>query len=563
MDLTQETGSSRRDLSHGVPPAPYPVLAVRPDGVVAELNEAARAILGEITGDPPRDAVPPWLAAAIRTPERTPPTGTAPIDGAPAAHGLIGERAYEAHLAAGAGTGDSAAPDVTLCWLLDVTERDMLVRELAAERERTALLSEASGLLSASLNLERCMEVTARLATRYLADAAVVIVPPLGRSHPVAYCGPDGIVDHQDLVIDPADVPGLTEAMQGFPPVPSRWIDPASAPDWVRRDGLRDPAAMVVTALPGHGFPAGALVLLRRSGRAAFTEREEAFARLFAARAGAAMSAARLYAEQTSITETLMRDLLPPRTRELDGVELAARYRPAGDGERVGGDFYDVHPADGTDPDGESLVVLGDVCGKGLEAAVLTGKIRTALRALLPMAGDHGRVLRLLNATLLNVATARFVTLVLASIRREGSRVVLRLTSAGHAPPLIVRSDGTVEEAATGGSLIGVLEDITSTSATVVLDPGDTCLLYTDGITEAHGGPLGDEMFGDLRLRAELGRCGGMPPEALVERVHMLAAQWAGAGPHDDIALVAITAPRRLGSGGTAPRMTGSEGDPA
>jgi serine phosphatase RsbU (regulator of sigma subunit) len=259
------------------------------------------------------------------------------------------------------------------------------------------------------------------------------------------------------------------------------------------------------------------------------------------------MSAARVYAEQASITETLMRELLPPRTRELGEVELAARYRPSGAGERVGGDFYDLHPAaEGSDPEQESLVVLGDVCGKGLEAAVLTGKIRNTLRALLPLADDHKRVLELLNGTLLNSESTRFVTLVLASVRREGGHVRLRLTSAGHTRPLIVRAGGEVETADTGGSLIGVLDKITSTTATVLLEPGDTCLLYTDGITEAFGGPLGDEMFGDERLSGELARCGGMPPEALVERVHMLASEWVGTGKHDDMAVVAITAPRRF-----------------
>ncbi len=226
---------------------------------------------------------------------------------------------------------------------------------------------------------------------------------------------------------DPSEVPGLDEALQGFPPVPSRWIDPVSLPAWVIPEGYTGTITSVVVApLPGQGVPAGALVLLRSGGQ--FTEDEQTVARLFAARAGAALSAAHLYAEQSAITRTLMQDLLPPRLHRVHGVEFAGGYRPATARERVGGDFYDVHPA-GADEDSSSLVVLGDVCGKGLDAAVLTGKIRNTLQALIPMADDHQRVLRLLNDALLNSHHTRFATMVPASVRRTDHLVRLRLTA--------------------------------------------------------------------------------------------------------------------------------------
>lgn len=524
--------SARDAVDRVLRSAPCAVLTVDASGVVVQLNDAARLLLGVPPGARLADAAPGWLADAQRSLDDLPAAARGGPGGASAvARGPIADRVFEAHPAPGSGT---SAP--TIWWLVDVTER-----------ERAAFLAEASDALLASLNLERCMEVTARLAARYLADAAVVIVPHSGRGHPVTYCGPDGRVDHQQLLIDPAEAEGLADAMRGFPPVPPRRVDPRALPGWIARPEWGRPGAAVVIALPGHGVPAGALLLLRRPGRQAFSAGEELTARLFAGRAGAVLSAARLYAEQASVTATLMHELLPPRTHELDGVELAARYRPAGDEELVGGDFYDVYPA-AARSDAEFLVVLGDVCGKGLEAAVLTGQIRNTLRALLPMSGDHRRVLELLNGALLHSDATRFVTLVLASVRREGARVRLRLTGAGHPAPLIVRSGGAVEPAPTGGSLIGVLDEIDSTTAEVTLDPGDTCLLYTDGITEAVGGPLGGEMFGEERLRAELGRCGGMPPEALVERVHMLAAEWVGTGRHDDMAVIAITAPRGSGA---------------
>ncbi|WP_243716875.1 SpoIIE family protein phosphatase [Actinomadura sp. KC345] len=543
--------------------APCAVLILDSSEGVVQLNDAARLLLGVSPGEPVRRAVPEWLADAVWSfggPAAAAGaglggTGTAGRRAEPIAAGPIGDGVFEARPVPVSGAPGN--PASTAWWLVEVTERERLAGELAAERERTAFLAETSDELLASLNLERCMEVTTRLAARHLADAALVIVPRAGHGHPVAYCGPDGRVDHRDLLIDPMEVEGLADALRGFPPVAPRWIDPRDAPGWIARPGTGKPAAMVVIALPGHGVPAGALVLLRPSGRERFSAGEELTTGLFAGHAGAALSAARLYAEQASITATLMRGLLPPRTQELDGVELAARYRPSGDEDMVGGDFYDVYP-DAVDAEAEALVVLGDVCGKGLEAAVLTGKIRNTLRALLPMAGDHRRVLEVLNETLLEDDSTRFVTLVLASARRQDAQVRLRLTSAGHSAPLIVRTDGTVETAATGGSLIGVLEEIDSTTAEAALEPGDACLLYTDGITEAVGGPLGDEMFGDERLRAELGRCGGMPPEALVERVLMLASEWVGAGPHDDMAVIALTAPRHVRS--SASGSPGPEG---
>ncbi|MEV7644044.1 SpoIIE family protein phosphatase [Streptomyces rubiginosohelvolus] len=172
-----------------------------------------------------------------------------------------------------------------------------------------------------------------------------------------------------------------------------------------------------VAPLPGHGVSVGALVLLRHAEHPAFTEREEGLGRLFAARAGAAMSAARLYAEQHAITQVLLRELLPPKLVQVRGVEFAGGYRASEDAEQIGGDFYDVHPA--ADEDGETFALLGDVSGKGLEAAVLTGKIRNTLHALHTMAGNYQQVLELLNATLLSGSgPMRFATVVLASARR-------------------------------------------------------------------------------------------------------------------------------------------------
>lgn len=137
----------------------------------------------------------------------------------------------------------------------------------------------------------------------------------------------------------------------------------------------------------------------------------------------------------------------------LHGIGFAGGYRASKDYEVVGGDFYDFHP--GATPEDETLVVLGDVCGKGLEAAVMTGKIRNTLQALTPLACSHEGVLTLLNRAMLSADHARFATLVLASVSYRDGEVALRLTSAGHPPPLILRDGGRVEEADTRGTMVG------------------------------------------------------------------------------------------------------------
>ncbi|MFD6418791.1 PP2C family protein-serine/threonine phosphatase [Streptomyces sp. NPDC060194] len=509
---------------------PYPVLIADRAGAVVHANDHADALFpGIAPGVPLHGCAPGWLAGAHDR------QVSASTDDRTVVRGEVGDRSFEAH--------PTPADDGTVVWwLVDDTDHRLAREALRMERERTAFLAEASNALLSSLNLERCMDVTARLAAEHLADGALVIAPRSGRKLPVVSCLRGGTPVRSEQAVDPEDVPGLAEALQGFPPVPSRWIDPAGAPSWLIPDGFGTVGSIVITPLPGHGVPAGALVLLRRGGEQAFSESEEVFARLFAARAGAALSAARLYAEQSSLTRTLMRELLPPVLHQVDGVDFAGGYRPSQDHERIGGDFYDVHPAATA---GEpSFAVLGDVCGKGMEAAVLTGKIRNTLHALLPMADDHQRVLGLLNGALVNSHHTRFATMVLASAVREAGSVRLRVTSAGHPPALIVRQDGSVQEVVSRGMLIGVLPEVRSTTVEAILLPGEFCVLFTDGITEAKGGPLGDELFGDERLKEALAQCAAMPADAVVEHVQMLASQWLGGRVHDDMAIMVIAAPR-------------------
>jgi serine phosphatase RsbU (regulator of sigma subunit) len=279
---------------------------------------------------------------------------------------------------------------------------------------------------------------------------------------------------------------------------------------------------------------------------AEFTAEDEILARIFATRAGAAISAAALYREQVDTTAILQADLLPPELPQPDGVELIGSYQAAAkETLRIGGDFYDVFGPSGRSTD--TVVVLGDVCGKGPEAAVLTGKVRQTLRALRLVEAAPEEMLKVLNQALLQAGRQyRFVTMVVGSVSRaEHGRVRMTLATGGHPPPLVLRVDGTVEMVPTSGTLIGAVPQTVVRPATIELSPGELCLLYSDGLTEARGGATGNEHYGEQRLRHALTTCRGMPGAATVERVRQLVSEWVHGGVRDDIAMLAVRAPSR------------------
>ncbi|WP_420033404.1 PP2C family protein-serine/threonine phosphatase [Streptomyces sp. cg28] len=521
---------------------PYPAVTVDAAGTVVSYNQQAADLLARIrVGAALPEVAPAWLAEAhLRH------AGGGRGEPSAWAGGRIGELRVKAL------AGPGAAGTVTW-WLVSDSAPAGAAQELARERARAAVLQELSSDLLASLDVAHCREVTVRRAARQLADAAVLVGMSDGRDFPVTRCTAGGPVTEERIALETGQLPGLAEALRGLPTVPSAWIDPGAVPSWAVPEGFVGEAAAIgavlVVPLPGHGAPAGCLILLRHPEGSPFSPAEERFARLFAARAGAALSLARSHARQARFTDALLRDLLPPALGRVHGIGFAGRYRSSTAGERVGGDFYDLYPA--AVPGAETVAVLGDVCGKGIEAAVVAGLVRHALGALVPLAADHSRLLTLLNSALLAARKTPFVTLVLVSAVREGARVRLRVSSAGHPAPLVVRATGRVEQAPVSGTLLGAIDDLEFVTADIVLEPGDSCLLYSDGITEARGGPLGDVLFGEDRLRAVLAPCAGMPPEAVTEHVQMVAAQWLGEGPHDDMAVMAIGAPGRPAAPGT------------
>lgn len=253
-----------------------------------------------------------------------------------------------------------------------------------------------------------------------------------------------------------------------------------------------------------------------------------------AAEQALAASEQRAYA----LAHTLQESLLPPALPEIAGLELAAAYRPVGQGVEVGGDFYDVI---GTAREDQWAVVIGDVCGKGAPAAALTALARHTIRAAALQARRPSVILRQLNEVMLRHASERpFLTAVYACLRRmEDETWPYRLTLAvgGHPLPLLLRADGKVDAVGQPGSLLGILDEAEFTDEMVPLARGDVLVLFTDGLTEARSGR---DFFGGSRLRDALADCAGRNARQVVAGVLAAVDEFSDGQQRDDIALFAL-----------------------
>lgn len=255
-------------------------------------------------------------------------------------------------------------------------------------------------------------------------------------------------------------------------------------------------------------------------------------------RAALALDNARLYSERTAISQSLQRSLLPPELPAVKGVEVEVIYRAAGEGNEVGGDFYDLFPIS----DGAYGFAIGDVCGTGPNAAAVTGLARHALRLLAREGLSGPAVLDRLNSAILDEgARSRFLTLLYGELRpQEDGSAELKVVCAGHPLPLRLRQDGTVEPTADPQPLLGVLEDLELYEQTVTLDPGDVLLCVTDGVTERREG---SRMLGDDGLANVLRTCTGLTAGAVAARILRAVERFASDAPSDDMAILAMRVP--------------------
>ena len=240
------------------------------------------------------------------------------------------------------------------------------------------------------------------------------------------------------------------------------------------------------------------------------------------------------------LVSTLQRSLLPPELPAVPGLDAAAYYHFASLDE-VGGDFYDLF-ALSHDRWG---LFLGDVCGKGAASAAVTSQIRYTLRATAVHDPHPGAVLSTLNTALKDSSAGNdglFCTAVFGMLSPDGDGFILTLASGGHPPPLLLRADGAAGyQPIAGGPLLGVFDDPVFPVHTTRLNPGDTLLLYTDGLTEARTGH-GRGRYGADALRAFVAGIAPATASAAVSAISQLLAGF-GDGLDDDSAVLALGVP--------------------
>ncbi|MGH2969389.1 MAG: PP2C family protein-serine/threonine phosphatase, partial [Solirubrobacteraceae bacterium] len=248
-----------------------------------------------------------------------------------------------------------------------------------------------------------------------------------------------------------------------------------------------------------------------------------------------AISNARLYDRERTIARTLQRSLRPGELPHVPGLAAAVRFRPAGESIELGGDFYDLYRA----RDGGWAALIGDVQGKGPDAAAVTALARHTMRAAAAYEHSPGAVLSLLHRALREQRTDdRFITVAYAHMQVAVEHVRLDLACGGHPLPLVVHPDGSVDAVGRLGTLLGTDIDPLLADVTVELALGDVLVLYTDGVTEVRRQRT--EVFGTNELIALLQTCGGQAPAEVAERVEAAVLTASHGRLRDDVAILAF-----------------------
>lgn len=291
------------------------------------------------------------------------------------------------------------------------------------------------------------------------------------------------------------------------------------------------PVPALTVALRAHGSVVGLLAVAGADGAAPDRDPVCTLAR----RAAVALSAARVYEERSALASTLRAALLPAELPAVPGVLVGSAYRPAQEATEIGGDFFEVRP------DGAGWCLsIGDVCGKGIDAAVLTGQVRQSLRTVSLVDDTPERRLRRLNEALLATDGTSFVTVLHATLRPDpAGGVDVRIAGGGHPAPLLRHRDGTVEEVAVTGPIIGMLPEVSFRPVELTLAPGESLVCFTDGLPDARGD---SGRLGTGPLAAVLADSEGMVAQAIAERLLQTALEHLDGRPHDDIAILAVQA---------------------
>jgi PAS domain S-box-containing protein len=439
-------------------------------------------------------------------------------------------------------------------------ERDsLLVKEQLARAEavevrgRLALLAAAGPSLSASLDYEETLEGITRLLVPELADWCLLdIVEDDGSVNQLAAAHAE--VEKEDLLRrlrehrefgdeDPGSTAEVLRTGQSvlLPDLP----DPTFYERALGRGEHLDivlslePRSLMCVPLLARGRTIGAITLVSSKPERRYDREDLLLAEDLAYRCALAADNARLYRGRSEIARVLQRSLLPPLLPEIPGVEVGAEYLSVGEASEVGGDFYDLI---NTVEDGW-ICAIGDVRGKGVEAASVTALARYTIRAVTLKNDRPSEILAALNEAMLRqLPEDRFCTAACVRLEpQDGSAGVgVDVSRAGHPPPLLVRPEGAVEEIGCPGRVLGVFSEAELLDTSLRLMPGEALVLYTDGVTEARS-PDGD-FFGEGRLRQLLSSCAGRDAVTFARRIKDDVLDFQEGSLRDDLAVLVLRA---------------------
>jgi serine phosphatase RsbU (regulator of sigma subunit) len=422
--------------------------------------------------------------------------------------------------------------------------------KLNREQAASELLADAGALMEDALDQRQRAQHLADLAVNGLGDVAMVdMVMPDGSIQRLAARGRNTEVAEifvklrADAPIDPHGPHPVAEVIRTGRVVYLDQLSDAEIDEITTRENERETLrkhrfrSCIVLPLGARGSVLGALTLWIMRPAKAFDDTARRTAKRLADRAALALDNARLHEQQVHIASVLQHSLLPRSLPEIKGFEASSRFLAAGEAYEVGGDFYDVFRSGS----GTWTAVIGDVCGKGPEAASLTALARYTVRTA--SSPDHAPsdVLRTLHDSIASErADLRFCTAALARIETPSNgdgTAQVTVSLGGHPLPLILRNDGRVEPFGEPGTLLGVLPSPVLADVNENLSVGDSLILYTDGMLDIRDRRDGDDPDW---LSRELAKAAGHNAEEIAERLSRAAIERHGGEPRDDIAVLVL-----------------------
>jgi PAS domain S-box-containing protein len=558
--------AERRLLRAAFQNAPVPLFLLERDGTVRRANDLAGELTGASSGYatgkpftafvdlPSRAAVQTQFAAVLRTgtPRQTAaklltPDGPADVALSSRVITLPGDpKLLIVSVATGAATGITAAsaPDTKPARQKRVPVQTRGVQGMARRMDMvtavTRLLLDNS-TFSEAVTLQRC----ARLLAGEMASWVIVDMDRAGRLRRQFAIGPRDSDGTERIVrtVRATEPEPSTISWQVQTSGKSALLAHAQDANLLGTDADGKPLLMqlgatslVCVPIPDGPASYGTLTLARRADEGAFSMADLALTEELGEHLAIAIRVDRMFRRRSEVAQALQASLLPASLPDVAGLEFAAAYIGATNWQEISGDFYDVFPVDGTERCG---IVVGDVSGKGEEAATMTAAARHSVRAIAFGTPDPADVLRDVSEVLLTGDYQdRFVTAVLAYLRRDtNGEFQVRISHAGHPGPAVVRADGRVEVLEGEGLPLGLFPGIEPPVTELRLAVGDTLFFYTDGVTEARGA---DMSYFEDRLADQLAAVEGGTAAEIVRSVQELVTEFSGDELRDDMTMLAV-----------------------